>query len=85
VVESRPDQNDQRLTRACELLTQVADDLQGDLTAHLRDDIPVARAGAVVRLACQIEQLNQLASQAWEIRQARLTSAQVAARLAAHG
>ena len=84
-MELLPDRNDQRLTRACELLTQVADDLQGDLTTHLRDDIPVARAGAVVRLACQIEQLNQLASQVWEIRQARLTNAQVAARLAAHG
>ena len=84
-MESRPDQNDQRLQRACDLLTRVADDLQGDLTVHLRADIAAARAGGVIALAVQIERLNQLAAEAWQIRQARLTNAQVQARLSANG
>jgi hypothetical protein len=77
------DRNDERLRRACELLTQVADDLQADLQVALRNDIPVARAGAVIRLACQIEELNQLAAQAWAIRDVRFDAAIIRARLEA--
>jgi hypothetical protein len=69
------------LQRACDLLTQVADDLQTELQLALRSDIPAARAGAVIRLACQIESLNQLAAQTWEIRSARSVAATVSARL----
>jgi len=82
-VPPAPDCNDERLRRACELLTQVADDLQADLQMALRNDIPVAKAGAVIRLACQTEELNQLAAQVWEIRDARFDAAIIRARLEA--
>lgn len=75
------ERNSERLQRACDLLTQVADDLQAELQLALRDDIPASRAGAVIRLACQIESLNQLAAQTWEIRSARTVAATVSARL----
>ena len=75
------ERNSERLQRACDLLTQVADDLQAELQLALRSDIPAARAGAVIRLACQIESLNQLAAQTWEIRSARSVAATVSARL----
>ena len=68
-MELHPDRNDERLQRACELLTQVADTLQGDLGQLLLQDIPQARAGGAIRLAVQVERLNQLAAQVWEIRQ----------------
>lgn len=86
-MESPADRNLERLQRACDLLTQVADDLQGELQLTLCNDIPTARAGAVIRLACQIESLNQLAAQTWEIRSARVVAATVGARLEAisHG
>lgn len=86
-MESPADRNLERLQRACDLLTQVADDLQGELQLALCNDIPTARAGAVIRLACQIESLNQLAAQTWEIRSARVVAATVGARLEAisHG
>lgn len=80
-MESRPDHNDQLLTRACELLTQVADTLQADLGQQLQQDIPQARAGGAIRLAVQVEQLNQLAAQAWEIRQNRIIDATFRARM----
>jgi DNA-binding transcriptional regulator PaaX len=70
-VESHPDRNDERLQRACDLLTQVADTLQGDLGQLLLQDIPQARAGGVIRLAVQVERLNQLAAQVWDLRQTR--------------
>jgi len=75
------ERNSERLQRACDLLTQVADDLQAELQLALRADIPATRAGAVIRLACQIESLNQLAAQTWEIRSARSVAATVSARL----
>ena len=78
-----PDRNDERLRRACELLTQVADDLQAELQSALQSDIPVARAGRVIRLACQTEELNQLAAQVWAIRDARFDAAIIRARLEA--
>ena len=86
-MESPADRNLERLQRVCDLLTQVADDLQGELQLTLCDGIPAARAGAVIRLACQIESLNQLAAQTWEIRSARVVAATVGARLEAisHG
>jgi len=71
-VELHPDRNDERLQRACDLLTQVADSLQGDLSQLLLQDIPQARAGGAIRLAVHVERLNQLAAQTWEIRQDRL-------------
>ena len=80
-MELHPDRNDERLTRACELLTQVADTLQGDLGQLLLQDIPQARAGGAIRLAVQVEQLNQLAAQAWEIRQNRIIDAAFRARV----
>jgi hypothetical protein len=70
-VESQPDRNDERLQRACDLLTQVADSLQGDLSQLLQQDIPQARAGGAIRLAVQVERLNQLAAQVWDLRQTR--------------
>ena len=70
-MESHPDRNDERLQRACELLTQVADTLQGDLGQLLQQDIPQARAGGAIRLAVQVERLNQLAAQVWDLRQTR--------------
>ena len=63
--------NAERLQRACELLTQVADDLQAELQSALQSDIPVARAGWVIRLACQTEAIEQLVAQVWAIRDAR--------------
>jgi hypothetical protein len=70
-VESQPDRNDERLQRACDLLTQVADSLQSDLGQLLQHDIPQARAGGAIRLAVQVERLNQLAAQVWDLRQTR--------------
>ena len=63
--------NAERLQRACELLTQVADDLQAELQSALQSDIPAARAGRVIRLACQTEAIEMLAAQVWQIRDAR--------------
>jgi hypothetical protein len=79
-VELHPDRNDERLTRACELLTQVADTLQGELGQLLQQDIPQARAGGAIRLAVQVERLNQLAGQVWELRQTRTIDATFLAR-----
>lgn len=82
-MELLPDRNLERLQRACDLLTQVADDLQGDLQLALQDDIPATRAGAVIRLAVQVETLNQLSAQTWEIRSARAVASTIGARLEA--
>ena len=82
-MKSLADRNLERLQRACDLLTQVADDLQGELQLALQDDIPATRAGAVIRLACEIESLNQLVAQTWEIRSARVVAATIGARLEA--
>lgn len=70
-MELHPDRNDERLQRACDLLTQVADSLQGDLSQLLLQDIPQARAGGAIRLAVHVERLNQLAAQVWDLRQTR--------------
>ena len=80
-MESHPDRNDERLQRACELLTQVADTLQGDLGQLLQQDIPQARAGGAIRLAVQVERLNQLAAQVWDLRQTRAIEETFQARM----
>jgi len=77
------DRNDERLQRACDMLTQVADDLQLALNAALRGGIAKDHAGAVIRLACQADALNRLAAEAWDIKSARRVSVQVRAKLAA--
>ena len=80
-MELQPDRNDERLQRACDLLTQVADSLQGDLGQLLQQDIPQARAGGAIRLAVQVERLNQLAAQAWDLRQTRAIEGTFRARM----
>jgi hypothetical protein len=80
-VELQPDRNDERLQRACDLLTQVADSLQGDLGQLLQHDIPQARAGGAIRLAVQVERLNQLAAQVWDLRQTRAIEETFQARM----
>jgi hypothetical protein len=65
------------------MLTQVADDLQTVLNAAMFGGITEERVGGVVRLACQIETLNRLAAETWEIKSARLVSARISAKLAA--
>jgi len=77
------DRNDERLQRACDLLIQVADDLQAALNAGMLGGISEDRAGHLIRLACQVDTLNRLAAETWDIKSARLVSAQVRARLAA--
>jgi hypothetical protein len=69
-VVSALSRNAERLQRACELLAQVADDLQAELQSALQSDIPAARAGRVIRLACQAEAIEQLLAQVWQIRDA---------------
>ena len=80
-MELQPDRNDERLQRACDLLTQVADSLQGDLGQLLQQDVPQARAGGAIRLAVQVERLNQLAAQVWDLRQTRAIEDTFCARM----
>ena len=75
------DPNVERLQTACDLLTQVADDLQADLNLALLEAISPERAGKVIRLACRVEALELLASQVWKLRTSRISELSMAQQL----
>lgn len=79
---SHPDINDRSLSAACDLLTDVAGDLQEQLSAAMATAITPDRAGRVIKLACQVEEVNCLAAAVFELRITRLTDAKVRAKLA---
>ena len=78
---SLPDHLNRRLLDACNLLTQVGDELQADLNKAVLHGITPERAGAVIRLACRVEALNLLAAEAWGIRATLISEAAMAQQL----
>ena len=60
----------------------MADDLDGVLSVALQSSQGVNKenAGALIRLACQIETLNRLAAETWEVRSARATAQEYRSR-----
>ena len=65
------DPNQERLQRACDLITQVADDLDMQLQQQLRQSIAPARAGGFLKLGLHVESLNSMAAAIHEIRETR--------------
>ena len=65
------DQNQERLQRSIELLTQVADDLQAQLDQQLRQPISPNKAGGFLKLGLHIESINSMAGALHEIREHR--------------
>ena len=70
-MELQRDPNQERLQRACDLITQVADDLDVQLQQQLRQSIAPARAGGVLKLGLRVESLNSMAAAIHEIRETR--------------
>jgi hypothetical protein len=65
------DANQERLQRACDLITQVADDLDMQLQQQLRQSIAPTRAGGFLKLGLHVESLNSMAAAIHEIRETR--------------
>ena len=65
------DANQERLQRACDLITQVADDLDIELQRQLLQQIAPTRAGAFLKLGLHVESLNSMAAAINEIRETR--------------
>lgn len=70
-MELQRDANQERLQRACDLLTQVADDLDVSLQRQLQHSIPPTKAGSFLQLGLHVESLNSMAAAIHEIREAR--------------
>jgi len=70
-VELQRDANQERLQRACDLITQVADDLDVSLQRQLQHSIPPTKAGAFLQLGLHVESLNSMAAAIHEIRETR--------------
>ena len=65
------DPNQERLQRACDLLTQVADDLGAQLQQQSTQSIASAKAGAFLKLGLHVESLNSMCAAITEIRENR--------------
>ena len=70
-MELQRDQNQERLQRACDLITQVADDLGVELQRQLQQQIAPTKAGAFLKLGLHVESLNSMAAAIDEIRGTR--------------
>ena len=70
-MELQRDTNQERLQRACDLLTQVADDLDLSLQRQLQHSIPPTKAGRFLQLGLHVESLNSMAAAIHEIRETR--------------
>ena len=70
-MELQRDPNHERLQRACDLITQVADDLDLQLQRQLTQQISPTKAGAFLKLGLHVESLNSMAAAIHEIRETR--------------